>query len=231
MRSAWHGSWPNPFSLAFGLQFVAQLHHYRREYLVARELATEVMAVAAEQGFPLWSGMGTIIRGWALAKEGRGVEGLAQIRQGIAEWQVTGFELEWPHFLALLAEAHETVDQPREGLELLAEARAAADKTGEGFWDAEMYRLQGELSLQVAAMETGHTGEERRVPPEESFLKAIEIARRQQAKSLELRATMSLSQLWKRQAGRTRLDRCWRRSTPGSPKGMTRRTYARPKRC
>jgi predicted ATPase len=143
--------------------------------------------------------MGTIIRGWALAKEGQGMEGLAQIRQGIAEWQVTGFELEWPHFLALLAEAHETVDQPREGLKLLAEARAAADKTGEGFWDSEMHRLQGELSLQVAAIETGHTGEEGRIPPEESFLKAIEIARRQQAKSLELRATMSLSQLWKRQ--------------------------------
>jgi predicted ATPase len=157
------------------------------------------MAVAAEQGFPLWSGMGTIVRGWALAKEGQGMEGLAQIRQGISEWQVTGFKLEWPHFLALLAEAHETVDQPREGLKLLAEARAAADETGEGFWDVEMHRLQGELSLQVAAMETGHTGEERRVPPEESFLKAIAIARRQQAKSLELRATMSLSQLWKRQ--------------------------------
>jgi class 3 adenylate cyclase/predicted ATPase len=188
----------HPFSLAFGLQFVAQLHHYRREYPLARDLAMEVMAVAAEQGFPLWSGMATIIRGWARAKEGHGMEGLTQIRQGIAEWQVTGFELEWPHFLGLLAEAHQTVDQPKEGLKLLAEARAAADKTGEGFWDAEMHRLHGELSLQVAAMETG-TGEERRVVPEESFLKAIEIARRQQAKSLELRAVMSLSRLWQRQ--------------------------------
>jgi TOMM system kinase/cyclase fusion protein len=188
----------HPFSLAFALQFAAQLHHYRREYRLARELATEVITVSAEQGFPLWSGMGTIIRGWALAKEGKGIEGLAQIRQGIVEWQVTGFELEWPHFLALLAEAHETVDQPKEGLKLLAEARAAADKTGEGFWDAEMRRLHGELSLQVAAMETGN-GEERRVVPEESFLKAIEIARRQQAKSLELRAVMSLSRLWQRQ--------------------------------
>jgi predicted ATPase len=188
----------HPFSLAFGLQFVAQLHHYRREYALARDLATEVIAVSSEQGFPLWSGMGPIVRGWALAKEGRGIEGLAQVRQGIAEWRVTGFELEWPHFLALLAEVHETVDQPREGLKVLAEARAAADKTGEGFWDAEMYRLHGELSLQVAATETGSTEEERKIPPEDSFLKAIEIARRQQAKSFELRAVMSLSRLWKR---------------------------------
>jgi len=181
----------HPFSLAFGLQFVAQLHHYRREYALARELATEVIAISSEQGFPLWSGMGTIVRGWALAREGRGIEGLAQIRQGIVEWQKTGFELEWPHFLALLAEAHETVDQPREGLKRLAEARAAADKTGEGFWDAEIHRLHGELSLQVAAAETGRA--------EESFLKAIEIARRQQAKSFELRAVTSRSRLWQRQ--------------------------------
>ena len=181
----------HPFSLAFGLQFVAQLHHYRREYALARDLATQVIAISSEQGFPLWSGMGTIVRGWALAKEGRGIEGLEQVRQGIVEWQGTGFELEWPHFLALLAEAHETVSQPREGLKLLAEARAAADKTGEGFWDAEIYRLHGELLLQIAATDTGQA--------EKSFLKAIEIARRQQAKSLELRAVMSLGRLWKRE--------------------------------
>jgi len=181
----------HPFSLAFGLQFMAQLHHYRREYALACDLAGEVIAVSSEQGFPLWSGMGTIVRGWALAKQGRGMDGLAQVRQGIAQWQVTGFELEWPHFLAMLADVHGTVDQPGEGLKLLADARAAADKTGEGFWDAEMHRLHGELSLQIATTEPGRA--------EKSFLTAIEIARRQQARSLELRAGMSLSQLWKRQ--------------------------------
>jgi class 3 adenylate cyclase/predicted ATPase len=181
----------HPFSLAFGLQFMAQLHHYRREYALACNLAGEVIAVSSEQGFPLWSGMGTIVRGWALAKQGQGMDGLAQVRQGIAEWQVTGFELEWPHFLAMLADVHGTVDQPGEGLELLAEARAAADKTGEGFWDAEMHRLHGELSLEIATTDPGRA--------ETSFLKAIEIARRQQARSLELRAVVSLSQLWKRQ--------------------------------
>jgi predicted ATPase len=163
------------------------VHHYRREYALARELATEVIAISREHAFPLWSGMGTIVRGWALAKEGRGLEGLAQVRDGIVEWR-TGFELEWPHFLALLAEAHETVNEPREGLKLLAEASAAAGRTGEGFWDAEMHRLHGELSLQVAPTATERAAD--------SFLKAIEIARRQQAKSLELRATLSLGRLW-----------------------------------
>ena len=122
----------HPFSLAFGLQFVAQLHHYRREYALARDLATEVIAVSSEQGFPLWSGMGTIVRGWALAKEGRGIEGLAQVRQGIAEWQVTGFELEWPHFLALLAEAHETVDQPKRGTQAVGRSPSGSGQDWRG---------------------------------------------------------------------------------------------------
>jgi predicted ATPase len=81
----------------------------------------------------------------------------------------------------------------------LAEARAIADETGESFWDPELYRLRGELSIRLAAKETNEAVVERWGAPEESFLKAIEIARRQQARSLELRATMSLSRLWKRQ--------------------------------
>ena len=118
-------------------------------------------------------------------------KGQAQATRPIPDWAT----LRPPVTEALLAEAHETVDQPREGLKRLAEARAAADKTGEGFWDAEMHRLHGELSLQVAKTETGRRSEE-------SFLKAIEIARRQQAKSLELRAAMSLSRLWQQQGKR-----------------------------
>jgi len=81
----------------------------------------------------------------------------------------------------------------------LADARTAADKTGAGFWDAEMHRLHGELSLHIVTPETGGPDEERKISPDESFLKAIEIARRQQARSLELRAVISLSRLWKRQ--------------------------------
>src|SRR5262249_51337018 len=73
--------------------------------------------------------------------------------------------------------------------------------TGEGFWDAELHRLEGELSLRIAATRTRGVGDQG-APPEESFLKAIGIALRQQAKSLELRATTSLSRLWQRQGKR-----------------------------
>jgi predicted ATPase len=143
--------------------------------------------------------MGTIIRGWVLAKEEQGVDSVAKIQQGMLDWRAAGQELERPHFLGLLAEAHEAVGQLEEGLYALAEARAEADKTGESFWDAELYRLRGEFSIRIAARKTGGAGDEGSTSPEEYFLKAIEIARRQEAKSLELRAAMSLSRLWKGQ--------------------------------
>src|SRR5713101_1367378 len=116
--------------------------------------------------------------------------------------------------LALLAEAYGRVGQAEGGLAVLAEALAFVDKTGERFYEAELYRLYGELSLRMGERETGRKGEREKVAhaptlpftlssPEECFLKAIEIARRQQAKSLELRAVMSLSRLWQSQ-GKTK---------------------------
>jgi predicted ATPase len=155
-----------------------------------------MVQVSTEQGFAFvpFLGVGTIIGGWALAEQGQGSEGVAQIRQGIDEWQATGAELYRPYSLALLAEAHGRADQSAEGLEALAEARALADKTGERFWVAEIHRVYGELSLRVAEAETGVA--------EESFLNAIEIARQQSAKSLELRATTSLARLLDKQGRR-----------------------------
>lgn len=126
-----------------------------------------------------------------------------------------------PYFLALLAEACGEIGHAEEGLLLLTEALAAVHKTGERWCEAEVYRLYGELSLRTGEAETGRSGDKKilsdspfpRFPvssPEECFLKAIEIARRQQAKSLELRATMSLARLWQQQGkhheARTTLD-------------------------
>jgi class 3 adenylate cyclase/predicted ATPase len=186
----------HPFSVAFALQFAAQLHHYRREYPQTQELAAEVMTLSTEQGFPIWSAMATIVHGWALAEQGQKEEGIAQIRQGMVGWQAMGQELEWPHFLGVLAEAHGIANQSEEGLNLLAEALAVVDKTGEHFWEAELYRLLGGLSLQKGRLGAEGTDSP---SPEQAFQKANEIARRQSAKSLELRAAMSLSRLWQQQ--------------------------------
>jgi predicted ATPase len=125
--------------------------------------------------------------------------GLARIRQGLAAWRATGLELLRPYFLALLAEACGKAGQSEEGLTVLAEALAQIDKTGERYYEAELYRLKGELMFQSKVQGPKSKVEE----AEECFWKAKEIARRQQAKSLELRAVMSLTRLWQQQGKRT----------------------------
>jgi predicted ATPase len=147
---------------------------------------------------------GTTLRGWALAEQGQTAEGIAQIRQGLAAWRATRAELWRPYHLALLAEAHEKVGQVEEGLSMLTEALATVDSTRDRFYEAELYRLKGELTLarsSVQGLESSvKTGLESEA--KECFLKAIEVARKQQAKSLELRATTSLARLWQQQGKR-----------------------------
>jgi len=94
--------------------------------------------------------MGTIMRGWALARQEQGEEGIAQISQGINAWRTMGVRLQGPHSLGLLAEAYEKVGQIEEGITVLAEALTMVNKNGERGWEAELYRLKGELTLQGA---------------------------------------------------------------------------------
>ena len=101
----------------------------------------------------------------------------------------------WSYYLSLLAEAYRNIGQTAEGLSALAEALVFVHTTGERSWEAELYRLQGEL------LSLGK-GEQERGRVEECFRQALEIARRQEAKSLELRAAMSLARLWRRQGKR-----------------------------
>jgi class 3 adenylate cyclase/predicted ATPase len=204
----------HPYSLAYVLGLAAQLHHSRREELLTQERAEAVITVCTEQGFPYWLAHGLIWRGWALAEQGQAEEGIAQIRQGMAAYRATGAELIRPYQLALLAEAYGKGGQAEEGMHALVEALTIVDnKTGERRWEAELYRLKGQLTLQSQAslrqVKTGQDKSEDTVPrsltsdpqaeAETCFLKAIEIARKQQAKSLELRATTSLTHLWQQQ--------------------------------
>jgi predicted ATPase len=189
----------HPYSLSFALQFTADLHQFRREWHLAQERAEAAMALSAEQGFAQALSQAAIRRGWALAEQGQGEEGIAQIRQGLTGYRETGAKLTGPYFLALLAEAYGRGGHVAEGLRAVAEALAAVDKTGEHFYEAELYRLEGILTLQ-SKVQSPRSKVEKDV--EESFHKAIEIARQQQAKSWELRATMSLARLWQQQGKR-----------------------------
>jgi predicted ATPase len=184
----------HPFSLAYALDLAAMLHRLRQEGQAAQERAEAAMTLSTEQGFPLWLALGMILRGGALAEQGQGTEGIAQMRQGLAVFQATGAEVGRPYFLALLGEAYGRVGQVEEGLGVLAEALAAVEKSGERFYEAELHRLTGELLLARATADQAQA--------EGCLRRALDVARRQRAKSLELRAAMSLSRLWQRQGKR-----------------------------
>jgi predicted ATPase len=184
-----------PMGLAFAPTFAAWLHQLRGEGQAAQERAETAIAISAEHGIPFLLAWGMIMRGWALVGQGKVKEGAAQIRQGIDAYRATGAELGVSWFLGLLAGAYGEAGQTEEGLALLAEALDFVSQTGERFYEAELYRLRGELLLKS---EVHHPSSE----AASCFRQAIEIARRQQAKSLELRAVMSLARLWQQQGKR-----------------------------
>jgi len=108
-------------------------------------MAEALITLATEQGDAERLARGTILRGWALFVQGRGTEGMVQMRQGLAALQGTGGEVRRQLFLPFLAEAYGGIDQSEEGLHVLAEALAAVEKTGGRFYEAELYRLKGKL--------------------------------------------------------------------------------------
>jgi TOMM system kinase/cyclase fusion protein len=184
----------HPYSLGFALSAAAEFHQFCREVGAAQERAETTISLAKKHGFPFWMAIGSILRGWALAQQGQAQEGIEQINQGLIAFRVTGAEGARSYFLALLAEIYGTMGQPEAGLMALAEALALVDKTGERFYEPELYRLKGALLLQ---QNTANQAE-----AESCFARAMTIAQNQQAKSWELRATMSLSRLWQQQGKR-----------------------------
>jgi predicted ATPase len=166
----------HPLSLTMALRWAAVLHHLRWEAPLTQARAEAAIIMATDQGFP---------------RQVQGEEGIAQIHQGLTACRATGAPQDRPEHLALLAQASAQVGRTAEGLVALAQALATLEQSEVRLWEAELYRLKGELLLQHSVAQ-----------PEEAeacFQQALAIARRQQAKSLELRAAMSLSRLWQRQ--------------------------------
>jgi predicted ATPase len=184
----------HPYSLAAARHWAISLHYRRREVPAVQTQAEALLVLATAQGFPVWVGHGTCWRGWGLAIQGEGVGGRAQLHQGLAAVLATGQELFRSLHLLLLAETAEHAGQIEDGLCLLLEALTAFEATGQGDMLAEAYRLQGALRLQQAIPDVAQA--------EASFHLALDIARRQQAKSWELRAATSLARLWHQQGKR-----------------------------
>jgi predicted ATPase len=208
----------HPLSLANALTAVAHVHQFRREGQDAHTQAEALLTLAREQGLALWLAFGTGLQGWALvertappgAREQREA-GLIQLREGVAALLATEAEVWVPLFWGALAQGYGQAGQAQEGLKVIAEALAMVEKNEERWTEAELYRLKGELMLQQNREQgTGNRGQKKDTAPrflmpnaqgeaEACFLKAIDIARKQQAKSLELRAVMSLARLWQSQ--------------------------------
>jgi len=185
----------HPYSLAFAQCWAAFVLQFRRDVSAVHEHAEDAVALSTEWGFANWAALGTSLRGWALAMQGQGEEGRAQVRQGVAAWRATGATLHVPFLCTLLAEVCDHLGHPEDGLQALAEAHTLVEQHEERFWEAEIHRLRGVLLLRQPGTPQAEA---------EAWLqRALDVARRQQAKSLELRATMSLAHLWQRQGKRT----------------------------
>lgn len=181
----------HPFTLAFALWGMAMFNQFRREVQATLERAETMIAFSNEQGFSKWGKFGRLLRSWALVMQGHKAEGIPQVQQVMAKKPTDTTTAFLPIVYALLAEACKAAGQTEEGLGMVAEALALVEKTGFRFYEAELYRLQGELLLRQDVHDS--------IQAEACLHRSLDLARSQQAKSLELRATMSLSRLWHNQ--------------------------------
>ncbi len=185
------------YSLAVAILHACNVHNLRSEWLALQQQAEAGIALCDEQGFASILEQAKQFRGYALAQLGETEKGIALIREGLAAYRATGAALNCPYFLSNLANACLRPAHYEEGLTVVAEALTLVERTEERYHQAELYRLQGELTLLQFSVKRSRATDQQQA--EESFRKSIEIARRQEAKSFELSAVMSLSRLWQEQ--------------------------------
>ena len=183
----------HPFSKAWALNWAALTCHYLHDSQTVRDRADALLTLSNEHGFPYFLAHGSTLKGWALAELGKTEEGIAHIRQGLTALQATGTELWRSYFLYALVTAFRKAKQEEQGLRILMQAQEVVHQTGVRVYEAELFRLKGEILL---AQEVKNA----EANAEACFRKALDIARQQEAKSWELRAATSLARLWQSQA-------------------------------
>jgi len=188
-----------PVSLCFALFASSSICCLRGETTAASNSNDAMFHLADEQGFQFWLAYGIAVRGTVLIAGGQADDGIARLREGLDSLRACGFEATRTMHLADLAEGYGMVGRVDEGFAALAEAMALVESTGVCNWEAELYRLKGELTWKRP-----EAGANSRIAQEAEsyFRKAIEIARLQSAKSWELRATTSLARLLAKQGRR-----------------------------
>jgi adenylate cyclase len=184
----------DPFSLGFALYFETVVHQLRRDWLAQRERAADVIALADVQGFPLWRGVGRIYHGLARVNAGEGAAALTEVAEGLALAAGTGNRGGVPPVLAALADGQRAAGKHAAALRAVESGLTVATDTGQHGSDAGLYHLKGELLLATDPASTAEA--------EALFRRSLDVARAQEAKSLELRAATSLARLWQRQGKR-----------------------------
>ncbi|MBI1374408.1 MAG: protein kinase [Phycisphaera sp.] len=177
----------HPFSLTLAVSFAQWLHQFRRDVDRTRETVDRATAIFTEHNFAFWIGWAQVLRGWTMSERGEATAAMGEIREGIVRWRAQGSELGCHYYYALLAEVCAKADKLHEGFTALDDAKRFALSTGEAYYLSEVARLRGELTLR---QNPDATREARSM-----FDQAIDIARNQGARSLELRAAMSLARL------------------------------------
>ena len=180
-----------PFMQVMAAVLAAMIYQYRQEQHQADSQATQAITLAMAGGFPFWEDFGAVLQGWAQAAQGHEQNAREDLTHAVGVWQEKGALLAQPYFLALRAEAYARAGCVQEGLEDIRQAFAIVHTTGERWYEAELYRLRGELLLAQPNTQDGET--------ERDFQHARVLARQQHAKSLELRAATSLARLWQQQ--------------------------------
>jgi DNA-binding SARP family transcriptional activator/tetratricopeptide (TPR) repeat protein len=176
-----------PFNQALVSAYLAMLQQLCADEAVARMHAEEALALTTKYQASYYRAWAGILVSYALALEQPNEECIGRLRGSITEFKASSARLRLPYYLSLLAQVYGKAGRTEEGLACLDEALSEARIHNERWWDAELHRLRGELLLMHGADASDS---------EAALLRAIEIARSQQAKSLELRATMSLARLW-----------------------------------
>jgi predicted ATPase len=177
----------HPATSAMGAAFAAMVQQFCRNAQAVEELAGLAVDLSTKHDNFLVRTMGTLLGGWTTTQRGQKEDGIARMRLGLEAWRASGGVLMMGYFSLLLAGVYGEVEQPEEGLRVLA----GVDSTREHTWVAELYRLKGELLLRRGK---GHPVNQ--AEAEQCFRQALSIAAEKKAKSLELRAAMSLSRLW-----------------------------------
>jgi class 3 adenylate cyclase/tetratricopeptide (TPR) repeat protein len=211
------------FTRAFAMFFSAMMYQWRGEVALAKQQAELDIALCRQEGFVLWLAIAMIVHGWSVMKLGKPEEGLLEVESGVAAFRATGAGLAQTYILSLLADAHRQLGHYDKGLQVVAEALAVGRKNGERVFEADLHRLHGQLLFERAAGTGPDAGQS--LPDDTfhavqaSYRRAVTLARKQKARTFELRAMTGLAHLWagrgRSQEARDRLQRIYATFTEG----------------